>query len=72
VLSAFPALALQCAPGFDPAPALHAVAVHAAAEHPRAWAWDGCRAEARQLGAAVTVVVDPDGSTLAAVCRTPR
>ena len=53
VLSAFPTLALQCAPGFDPGPALHALAAQAAAEHPQAWAWDGRCAQARWLGAAV-------------------
>ncbi|MBI3155661.1 MAG: DUF3445 domain-containing protein [Burkholderiales bacterium] len=55
VLSAFPALALQCAPGFDPGPALAALAAHAAAERPEAWAWDGRRAEALRLGTAVDV-----------------
>lgn len=54
VLSAFPTLALQCAPGFDPGPALHALAAHAAAEHPQAWAWDGRQAQALGLGTAVT------------------
>ncbi len=53
VLSAFPMLALQRAPGFDPLPALQALAAHAAAEQPTAWAWDGRRAEARALGVAV-------------------
>jgi hypothetical protein len=53
VLSAFPALALQRAPDFDPTGALRALAAHAAAEHPGAWAWDGHRAEARHLGTAV-------------------
>lgn len=53
VLSAFPQIALQQRAGFDPVPALHALAAHAAAEHPQAFAWDGTRAVARQLGAAV-------------------
>lgn len=53
VLSAFPALALQRVPGFDPLPALQALAAQAAAEQPGAWAWDGRRAEARALGVAV-------------------
>jgi len=53
VLSAFPHLALQCASGFDPAPALHALAAHAAAEHPAAWSWDGRCASAHRLGTAV-------------------
>jgi hypothetical protein len=59
VLSAFPELALQCAAGFDPGPALAALAAHAAAEHPDGWAWDGRRAEALRLGTAVDV--DPLG-----------
>ncbi len=52
VLSAFPTLALQTVPGFDAEPALHALAAHAAAEHPGHFAWDG--ATARALGVAVT------------------
>lgn len=58
VLSAFPTLALQALPGFDATPALHALAAHAATEHPQALAWDGRRASALQLGAAV------DGETV--------
>jgi hypothetical protein len=42
--------ALQCAAGFDPTPAVHAMAQHAAAEHPAAFAWDGMRAVAHLLG----------------------
>jgi dimethylamine monooxygenase subunit A len=42
--------ALQCMAGFDPAPALHALAQQAAAEHPAAFDWDGERAVARLLG----------------------
>ncbi|GAB4121307.1 MAG: hypothetical protein Fur0014_21150 [Rubrivivax sp.] len=53
VLSAFPELALQRRPGFDPTPALHALAAQAAAEHPQAFAWDGRRAAALRLGTAV-------------------
>jgi len=53
VLSAFAPQALLARPGFDAAPALHALAAHAAAEHPDAFAWDGRRAEARWLGTAV-------------------
>jgi hypothetical protein len=55
VLSAFPELALQGTAGFDPGPALAALAAHAAAEHPDAWVWDGRRAEALRLGTAVDV-----------------
>ena len=53
VLSAFAPQALLARPGFDATPALHALAAHAAAEHPDAFAWDGRRAEARWLGTAV-------------------
>lgn len=53
VLSAFPELALQQREGFDASPALQALAAQAAAEHPQAFAWDGRRALARQLGTAV-------------------
>ena len=53
VLSAFPGLALQRQAGFDATPALHALASHAAAEHPAAWTWDGQRAVANILGTAV-------------------
>jgi hypothetical protein len=53
VLGAFAGLALGRAEGFDETPALHALARLAAAEQPAAWAWDGTRAEARHLGAAV-------------------
>jgi hypothetical protein len=42
--------ALQCVPGFDPLPGLHALAAHAASEHPAAFGWDGDRADARLLG----------------------
>lgn len=53
VLSAFPQIALQQRAGFDPTPALRALAAQAAAEHPQVFAWDGRRAEARRLGTAV-------------------
>jgi dimethylamine monooxygenase subunit A len=43
--------ALLAAPGFDPAPSLHALAQHAAAEQPAAFVWDGAgRFDAPQLG----------------------
>lgn len=51
VLSAFADQALCVREGFDPAPALDALARHAAAEHPRHFQWDGRRAVA--LGTAV-------------------
>jgi hypothetical protein len=51
VLSAFAGHALAAQTGFDARPALHALARHAAAEHPRHFAWDGERAAA--LGVAV-------------------
>jgi len=41
VLGAFADEALQCAEGFDPAPALHTLSAQAAAEHPQHFAWDG-------------------------------
>jgi hypothetical protein len=51
VLSAHADQALLTAPGFDLLPALHALAAHAAAEHPQAFAWDGeARWEAHHLG----------------------
>ncbi len=53
VLSAFAHQALLQREGFEARPALQALAAHAAAEHPQAWAWDGQRAEARQLATAV-------------------
>lgn len=51
VLGAFAPQALVADPRFDPMPALHALAAHAATEHPRHLAWDGVRA--RALGVAV-------------------
>ena len=53
VLSAFASQALLCRGGFDPRPALDAVCVQAAAEHPDAFEWDGRRARAIRLGTAV-------------------
>ena len=52
-LSAAHPAALQCVPGFDPLPALHALARQAAAEHSPAFDWDGDTATARRLGWAV-------------------
>lgn len=54
VLSSSAADALLCVPGFNAAPALEALCRHAAAEHPRAFAWDGATATALQLGWAVS------------------
>jgi hypothetical protein len=54
VLSAHARHALVVQPGFDATPALHALAAHAAREHPQVFAWDGTRAEARELGVAVS------------------
>ncbi len=53
VLSSTPAQALRVVDGFDPQPALHALAAHAAREHPHAFQWDGERAAAPALGVAV-------------------
>lgn len=53
VLCAYAAQALLARPGFDATPALHALARHAAGEHPEAFAWDGRRAVAHRLGTAV-------------------
>ena len=53
VLSAMPLQALRQVSGFDARPALHALAAHAAREHPRSFAWDGERAVAKALGVAV-------------------
>jgi len=51
VLSTYAEDALQQVPGFDPSPALAAIAAQAAAEHPQHWQWDGDTAVA--LGVAV-------------------
>lgn len=53
VLSAFHAHALALHPGFDALPALHALAAHAAVEHPAAFRWDGARAAALRLSVEV-------------------
>jgi hypothetical protein len=53
ILSARPEQALQVAAGFDAAPALHALAAHAACEHPHWFNWDAERACAPALGVAV-------------------
>jgi hypothetical protein len=53
VLSGVPEQALQVVPGFDPRPALHALAARAAREHPTAFSWDGACAVAPTLGVAV-------------------
>lgn len=58
VLSAHPLQALQVAPGFDAAPAVHALAAHAAREHSQVLRWVGERAESDLLGVAV------DGDTV--------
>ena len=55
VLTAFAPQALVSRPGFDAQPALQALCVHALAEQPQSWAWDGQRAQALQLGCAVDV-----------------
>ena len=47
VLTAFAEEALQAAPGFDAAPALHALAALAATEHPAHFQWDGAGAQAQ-------------------------
>jgi dimethylamine monooxygenase subunit A len=53
VLSAAPMQALQIAPGFDAQLALHALAAHAAREHPAAFRWDGESGKASALGVTV-------------------
>lgn len=53
VLSAYADQALLQRAGFDPAPALDTLCRQAAQEHPQAFAWDGRRATACVLGAAV-------------------
>jgi hypothetical protein len=47
VLGAFAQEALCCAAGFDPTPALQALAAQAAAEHPACLQWDGQAAQAQ-------------------------
>ena len=53
VLSAWAPLALAWQDGFDPVPALHALAAHAARQHEAAFTWDGARATAPGLGVAL-------------------
>lgn len=53
LLSALAPLALVAQQGFDATPALHALAAHAAREHPDAFAWDGAHAAAPALGVAL-------------------
>jgi hypothetical protein len=53
VLSAFAHQALLQREGFDATPALHALAAHAAAEHPQAFSWNGREAVALGLSTAV-------------------
>jgi hypothetical protein len=55
VFGAFAGQALLAQPGFDAGPALHALAAHAAREHPAHFGWDG------QAARALGVVVDADG-----------
>lgn len=50
VLNSDASRALQCRDGFDAAPALAALAAHAAREHPLAWGWDGHTGSAHHLG----------------------
>ena len=50
VLGSFAPQALLAEPGFDAAPGLAALAAHAAAEWPDAFAWDGATASAPRLG----------------------
>ena len=47
--------ALLMQPGFDAAPALHALCAQAAREHPQAWSWDAREARATRLGWGVSV-----------------
>jgi hypothetical protein len=56
VLGAFADQALLAEPGFDARPALHALAAHAAREHPRHFGWDGA------VGHAFGVTVDTAGA----------
>jgi hypothetical protein len=60
VLGAFWPDALLQRDGYDAGPALDALCVHAAESHPDHWHWDGARAHARGLGAAV----DADGTVV--------
>lgn len=53
VFSAFPGQALVAAQAFDPAPALDALLVHAAAEHPAVLQWDGATLRVPELAVQV-------------------
>ena len=59
VLGAFAGQALLCVPGFDPWPALDALARHAATEHPAALQIDGRHWVAAWLGWAVDAQAQP-------------
>lgn len=59
VLGAFSSQALLCSPGFDPGPALDALATHAATEHPAALRLDGRHWQAPGLGWAVDAAAQP-------------
>ena len=59
VLGAFPGQALLRSPGFDPWPALDALAAHAAAEHPSALRVEGRHWRAPWLGWAVDSAAQP-------------
>jgi hypothetical protein len=75
VFAADASRALCAAPGFDAAPALHALCGHAATEHPAAWRWDGHEARAHRLGVAVAgdavrqLVDDEAAGTIAGCLR---
>jgi hypothetical protein len=68
VLGAHAPQALLCAPGFEPGPALQALAAHAAAEQPQAWAMAGQCWQAPLLGWAL----DADDRPLAQGERLPE
>ena len=59
VLWAYPQQALLCQPGFDAAPALAALAHHAATEHPQAFVLDAGRWHAPWLGWALDADLQP-------------
>jgi hypothetical protein len=64
-----PERALLVADGFDPVPAVRALAGHAAAEHPRCFGFDGGTAAAHRLGIALhgaEVHADPAAGAVAA------
>jgi hypothetical protein len=69
VLTSHAQQALLCAPGFDAAPALQALARHAMAEHPDAFDIDGARWQARHLGWSVNACeVQGDGPAAIGAC----